>query len=134
MESERIIEKLQKRVGKEQARKNAFRQRLAETQLYIQQLENQQKELTQEKQKQEEQLSRLELHYRQQLFMRQSERIWQEFQYSFTEQLLLTDQSHELALEALTTMIDDLKNQLGLLISNKLPLEKRKWRNRIWQH
>lgn len=126
MDSERIIEKLQKRIGKEQAKKNAFRQRLTETQVYVQQLENRQKELIQEKQKQEEQLSRFELHYRQQLFTRQAERIWQEFQNNVTEQLLVTDPSQEFAVEALNTLIVDLKNQVNLLISNQIPLEKKK--------
>lgn len=126
MDSERIIEKLQKRIGKEQAKKNAFRQRLTETQVYVQQLENRQKELIQEKQKQEEQLSRFELHYRQQLFTRQAERIWQEFQNNVTEQLLVTDQFQEFAVEALNTLIIDLKNQVNLLISNQIPLEKKK--------
>lgn len=126
LDSERIIEKLQKRIGKEQAKKNAFRQRLTETQVYVQQLENRQKELIQEKQKQEEQLSRFELHYRQQLFTRQAERIWQEFQNNVTEQLLVTDHSQEFAVEALNTLIVDLKNQVNLLISNQIPLEKKK--------
>lgn len=126
MDSDRIIEKLQKRIGKEQARKNAFRQRLTETQIYVQQLEKRQKELTEEKLKQEEQLSRLELHYRQQLFLRQSERIWQEFQNNYTQQLLLTDQSYELAEEALNALIADLQKQVGWLISNQLSLEKKK--------
>lgn len=126
MDSDRIIEKLQKRIGKEQARKNIFRQRLTETQIYVQQLEKRQNELTQEKLKQEEQLSRLELHYRQQLFLRQSERIWQEFQNKYTQQLLLTDQSDELAEEALNTLIADLQKQVGWLISNQLSLEKKK--------
>ncbi|MEO1771443.1 hypothetical protein [Candidatus Enterococcus ferrettii] len=125
MESERIIEKLQKRIGKEQAKKNTFRQRLEETHIYIQQLENQKKELVQENQKQEEQLSRLELHYRQQLFMKQAERIWQEFQQSFTEQLLLTDQSFELALSELNTMLVVLEDQIGQLIGSTLTLEKK---------
>lgn len=126
MDSDRIIEKLQKRIGKEQARKNIFRQRLTETQIYVQQLEKRQNELTQEKLKQEEQLSRLELHYRQQLFLRQSERIWQEFQNKYNQQLLLTDQSYELAEEALNTLIADLQKQVGWLISNQLSLEKKK--------
>lgn len=126
MDSDRIIEKLQKRIGKEQARKNIFRQRLTETQIYVQQLEKRQNELTQEKLKQEEQLSRLELHYRQQLFLRQSERIWQEFQNNYAQQLLLTDQSDELAEEALNTLIADLQKQVGWLISNQLSLEKKK--------
>lgn len=126
MDSDRIIEKLQKRIGKEQARKNIFRQRLTETQIYVQQLEKRQNELTQEKLKQEEQLSRLELHYRQQLFLRQSERIWQEFQNKYNQQLLLTDQSYEMAEEALNTLIADLQKQVGWLISNQLSLEKKK--------
>lgn len=126
MDSDRIIEKLQKRIGKEQARKNIFRQRLTETQIYVQQLEKRQNELTQEKLKQEEQLLRLELHYRQQLFLKQSERIWQEFQNNYTQQLLLTDQSYEVAEEALNALIADLQKQVGWLISNQLSLEKKK--------
>lgn len=122
MDSEKVIRKLQKRIGKEQALKNVHQRRLTEAQLYIRQLESNQEKLLQEKNKQEEQLLRLDAYYQQQLLVNQVETIWQEFQRKLTIELLLADQSQELASAVLETEVSKLKEQIYQWIKLTLPL------------